>query len=166
MVKINLSDFEISALVFNRLLNDKVLPTLIDEKETEFDSEYTNLSKNIIMNFVSLRADNFSPLVTTYRPKWIFSKAYATTYTGNYNYIGLNSRRLNRSIASIVGSIAHEWGHCFEYYLKDKHEPDLVMNHGDNSSVGKDNTFQYWLGRAVKRYVEDNLDELLRIVRA
>lgn len=162
MVKINLSNVEISALVFNQLLKNNVLKKLVDEKTSEFDQTYTSVKKSVISNWLMLRANNFSPVVSVYRPKWFLSKAYATTYTGNYNYIGLNTYKLNRSIASIVGSIAHEWGHCFEYYLKEAHQPDLVMNHGDNSSVGKENTFQYWLGRQVKRYAEDNLDELLQ----
>lgn len=162
MLKINITDVQKSCFIFNKLLSSKVLENLVRDKKEEFDRRYTSVTKNTVVNFLNLRSNNFSPVVSTYRPKWFLTKAYATTYTGNYTYIGLNSYKLNRSIPSIVGSIAHEWGHCFEYYLKDVHEPDLVMNHGDNSSVGKDNTFQYWLGRAVKRYVEDNLDELIR----
>jgi hypothetical protein len=110
-------------------------------------------------------ATKFTATVQLYRPWNVFTSAYATTYTGNFNYIGLNARKLNRSIGSICGSIAHEWGHCFEYYLQSKGF-QIRLNHGDNSPVGKEDTFQYWLGRAVKDYVEEVEHELLRSIGA
>lgn len=162
MIKFKMTDVQKSCLIFNYLLKKNIIIDLVKNKKDEFDSKYTNVSKNTIGNFLLTRSNNFSPEVKTYTPKWLWSSAYATTYSGNYNYIGLNSRKLNRNISSIVGSIAHEWGHCFEYYIQKEHEKQTFFNHGDNSPIGKDNTFQYWLGREVKRYVQDNLDELLR----
>ena len=162
MVKTNLSDVNKACLIFNHILNKGLIRNWVRERD-EFDRRYTNISNNIISADLHIRGNAFTPEVKIYRPKWFLTRAYATTYTGNYNYIGLNKYKLNRSIASIAGSIAHEWGHCFEYYIK-TFTNHTKLNHGDNNPTGKENTFQYWLGRSVKRYVEDNLNELLQEV--
>lgn len=52
----------------------------------------------------------------------------------------LNTRKLDRSMASIVGTILHEAVHAV-----DARSP-LDFGHGGNSSDGKDNSAPYWIG--------------------
>lgn len=141
----------------NKLVNELILKGVIQKalrERPEQKFEYANVTASQIADFIDLHYKDFACRVNLYRTRWPWSKAYATTYTGNYNYIGLNTRKLNRSMESIAGSIAHEWGHCLEYYTKKNSSITVYFNHGDNSPVGKDNTFQYWLGRFVKSFIE------------
>ena len=137
------------ACSFNILLNNGFIEKMLALKLLEFDPEYTNVAKEIISTMIGDYKHSFSPKVKLYRPWNPFSSAMATTYTGNFKLIKLNKRRLNRSWQSISGSIAHEWGHCLEYYINRRY-PEYIFNHGNNSPVGKENTFQYWLGVQVK----------------
>ena len=147
--------------IFNRLLNSGEIVSLINSMRP-LDLEYTNVSKPFILDHLTL-FKNVRVTVGLYKPMYWRSKAYARTFTGNFSLIELSSRRLNRTVASITGSIGHEWGHLLEFYAKHvTHNTTIKFNHGDNSPVGKEDTFQYQLGKAVKRYVEDNLEELLR----
>lgn len=52
----------------------------------------------------------------------------------------LNARKLDRSDASIVGTIIHEAVHAVDAVSPER------FGHGDNSPVGKDNTAPYWIG--------------------
>lgn len=169
MIKSNLSDTDIAILLFNKMQDRGIIQELISQFPS-LDKRYT---KGITVDYLSYQSfvlkNSFHVEVELWRPWNPWSAAYATTYTGNYNLIKLNSRRLKRAagwlnLASIAGSIAHEWGHCLEYYYRKEIDPNVFFNHGDNSSVGKDNTFQYLLGRAVKKYLENygNLKRLLR----
>lgn len=77
----------------------------------------------------------------------------------------LNTRRLDRSVASIVGTIIHESVH-----VADVHSP-LDFGHGGNAAGAKDNTAPYWIGNlaismvsgqafaAVDHAASDMLDE-------
>jgi hypothetical protein len=150
----------VASQIFNILLRDGTIANLIDHMPKMLD--YTNCTTAVIHQSCVVHGDRFGPVVETYRPWNRWSSAQAKTYTGNYSYIGLNSRRLNRSVPSVVGSVAHEWGHCFEYFMREQSNGRMGFNHGSNSPVGKDNTFQYQLGRRVKKYVEEYEDVLLR----
>jgi len=160
MIKSNLSDVQKATLIFNVVLD--MIPALISQREEEFDKAYTTVSKEGLSNLAYTYRHSFSPSISIYRPFNVFTSAYATTYSGNYKYIGLNKYKVNRSIASLCGSIAHEWGHCFEYFISKNVGSELRFNHGDNSPDGKDNTFQYWLGKSVKSIVEGDLNGFLR----
>ena len=160
MIKSNLSDIDRAIMLFNSLLVGGVIEEIIEDFP-KLDTEYTNQDKEKIIFYVDSFYNSFKVNVQTYRPWNPWSAAYATTYTGNYNLIKLNSRKLNRSLASICGTIAHEWGHCLEYYVKSINK-EVYFNHGDNSPVGKDYTFQYLLGRRVKRYIDEHGQELLQ----
>lgn len=73
-----------------------------------------------------------------------YRKTFAYT-DGNYpNTIFLNLKKLDREIEDIAATIIHESIHtlddeCVEY----------TFGHGNNSSVGKDNTAPYWIGNLV-----------------
>ena len=126
------------------------------------DKRYTqNASLSNLSKWVRDNKDNFETTVELWRPWNPFTSALASTYSNNWEIIKLNKRKLNRSISSITASIGHEWGHCFEYFLT-QGSSEIQFNHGDNSPVGKEDTFQYQLGRSIKRHVQDNLDEILQ----
>lgn len=164
MITSNLNDTTKASMMFNFLLSEGVVESLTDNMRT-LDLRYTkNVDKSRVAKFIRDFQREFCTDVELYRSRNPWSKAYATTYSGNYNLIKLNSRKLNRSLASICGSIAHEWGHCLEYYMKTRF-PVIEFNHGDNSPVGKEDTFQYQLGKAVKAYVEEYEREILRNTR-
>ena len=69
----------------------------------------------------------------TYKTKNPWSKAVATTYRSNTEDMYFN-RRKKRSIFAWVGTSCHECLHNVGY------------SHGDNSSVGKENSVNYWYG--------------------
>lgn len=139
--------------LFNDLLIKGVVQkALRNQPEEKFD--YSNITRSQIADFIDAHMNDFKCEVNLYKaPFW--SKALATTYTGNFNYIGINSRKANRSVESLAGSVAHEWGHCLEYFCKGASNHKIFFNHGDNSPIGKENTFQYWLGTFVKKWLED-----------
>lgn len=162
MIKFQNENLDQAKTAFNIILNSKYMEILLIQKLNEFDRRYTNVSKDIIHDMISQFKNEFDPILKIYRPRNPWSKAYATTYTGNFKLIKINSRRFDRPFSSLAGTIAHEWGHCLEYYVKTIF-PDYYFNHGDNSSSGKDNTFQYWLGVQVKLTLSkfDSYDEFI-----
>lgn len=78
--------------------------------------------------------------VQLYKSRWPWSKALAYEDARFPNLIFLNTRKLNRSVASIVGTIIHESVHA-----ADTLSP-LDFGHGDNAAAGKENTAPYWIG--------------------
>lgn len=148
-------DVVLASLMFNRVLQDNILPGLVMKRGQNFDPRFTNVSYKEIAGYLHNYSKMFNTEVGLYRSKWPWSKALATTYTGNYEWLGLNTRRLDRTIPSILGSIGHEWGHCFEYFVKKNVNAQIMFNHGTgrtgNNPEGKENTFQYWLGTEVKK---------------
>lgn len=140
--------------IFNILLSSRYLENLIDRKLSEFDEDYTDTSKEVIATLVASHKKDFNTKLITFRPwnLW-FSSIKATTYSGNYELIRVNKYNIS-CWQSLVGTIGHEWGHCFEYYIKQLF-PDrrFKFDHGGpggNSPDGKENTFQYWLGSMIK----------------
>lgn len=83
--------------------------------------------------------------VRTYKPWWRWSKAMAMVK--NKSTININKYRINRSVASLVGSIAHETIHCIGYDTK------YYIGHGNNSPAGKENTYPYAIGRIAKELI-------------
>jgi hypothetical protein len=84
--------------------------------------------------------------VQTYRPCWRWSKALAfyDPAKGPKN-IHLNSRKFNRSVPSLVGTLVHEVCHLYDNFAL-----DFYLGHGDNSPVGKELTVPYLLGFLAK----------------
>ena len=163
MIKSNLSDLDKSKMIFNFLLREGVIEFLIGNMRPLDDLYTVGFDRHSLAKLVLKEAASFETEVTTYRPFWRWSSAYATTYTGNFNLIKINQYKISRAVASLCGSIAHEWGHCLEYYFKSENEfSACCFNHGDNDPIGKEDTFQYQLGKAVKAYVGKYEEEILR----
>jgi hypothetical protein len=78
--------------------------------------------------------------VQLYKSRSPWSRALGYEDARFPNVVFLNTRKLNRSVASIVGTIIHESVH-----VADAHSP-LDFGHGGNSSAEKDTTAPYWIG--------------------
>lgn len=168
MLKIKLSDLEKASIVFNHLLKSGDMSFYIN-RMAKLDDRYTAYcNRGLLSDYSRSHGNSFHPVVSTYRPWNVFTSAYARTYTGDFTKIQLNSRKLNRkanqldNISSIIGSIAHEWGHCFEFYLRTIY-PTIKFNHGANRVDEKARlfSFQYQLGRIAKTNVRKDLERLL-----
>lgn len=102
--------------------------------------------------------------VKLYKSKNPWSRAYGY-YTPSRPFdININTRKMNRSVESFVGTLVHEMVHAIDGL-------DMVHNygHGDNSSAGKQDTVPYWVGNLAARMFDDNdisSDEYPRIVRS
>lgn len=145
----------IANLMFMKLLPEA--HKFIIERGQNFDPQYTNVNYLEIADYVKKYHQSISPSVQLYRSSWWFRRVLGTTYTGNIDYIGVNSRNMGRTVFSIVGTIAHEWGHILEYYVKANVNKNIKFNHGDNKRAGKDNTFQYWFGEMMKKKATEYL---------
>lgn len=154
----NMQPTVMAMLIFNKLKRDGIVARIIANMPK--DMEYTNVNPEFIADHLYM-ADFFTGL-DYYKPWWPWSAAYAMVKSGNYSRMYLSSRKLSRPIESLAGSIAHEWGHCLEFWWKKHMNKDHYFNHGDNTR--KDNTFQYQLGMRVKAYVKENRAELLRSI--
>ncbi len=61
----------------------------------------------------------------------------------------VNSWRLNRSIWSIAATVAHEVAHVIDGYF-----PNARFGHGNNSSVGKEMSFPYYIGEQAEKWIK------------
>ena len=92
--------------------------------------------------------------VKIYYPKWRYSKAIGYFNASIPDEINVNGYKLNSMKKwQLVSNFYHEFAHSImEFSSCDCH-------HGSNSSVGKENTFQYSINRYVKDFyrVEDTI---------
>lgn len=72
--------------------------------------------------------------IRTYKTKNPFSKAIATTYRSNAVDLYLNLRKNPREVLRMVNTVIHECLH------------NAGFSHGDNSSIGKENSVNYKVG--------------------
>jgi hypothetical protein len=85
-----------------------------------------------------------------------YRKTFAYT-DGNYpNTLFLNLKKLDREIEDIAATIVHESIHalddeCIEY----------TFGHGNNSSIGKDNTAPYWIGNLAYQILKSDFNAKL-----
>ncbi len=98
--------------------------------------------------------------IVTYKPKWRWSKAYGYFSPNKPNTIHLNQYKLNRSIASFVGTFFHELTH-----MTDNADKYYSYGHGDNNPKGKEHTAPYFIGNSASEYFDiSNNDDLGSIV--
>jgi len=101
-----------------------------------FDMSEDN-GKQVLENLLDTRV-----AITTYKSKNPFSKAIATTYANDKTSIYLNTRRNPRAMKDMVNTSLHESLHIAGY------------SHGDNSSIGKENTVNYKVGEIAGEHYE------------
>lgn len=80
--------------------------------------------------------------IRTYKTKNIWSKVLATTYSSDREYFYFNTRKNPRELKYMVNTAIHECLHLVGY------------GHGNNSSVGKQNSVPYGVGSMAEEVVE------------
>jgi len=96
--------------------------------------------------------------VELYTSRWPWSKALAYEDHRFPSKVFLNSRRLDRSLASICATIIHECVHAL-----DATEEGLRFGHGDNNPNGKENTAPYWIGDLAFEMVHGSAPEFAQL---
>ena len=85
--------------------------------------------------------------INVYYPKWRFTKAMGYFSPSNPRDININGYMLNSmKLEQLVSLFYHESAHSWDHSDK-----NYSVHHGDNSSVGKENTMMY----SINRYVYD-----------
>jgi len=120
---------------------------LVDAILTQKKFDYSTASPAELVNMISQYWDIYKTEIVLYKTRWPWSKTLA--YTNDAKTIHLNSRRLDRSVESISGTIMHELVHC-----ADNAFPNIRCGHGSNDSHNKDGSFPYWLGYWAKNYLQ------------
>lgn len=110
---------------FELLVNDK---TILDGKTFKFSEDSPDMIRSKIMEGFDVKIVAYKPTVLQ-SLQWKYSVAYHDDWT-----IYLNTKNLGMSECSIVNTLAHESTHAWGY------------SHGDDSPVGKKETFPYWIG--------------------
>lgn len=82
-----------------------------------------------------------------------YRKTFAYTDENYPNTLFLNLKKLDREIEDIAATIIHESVHAL-----DDECIEFTFGHGNNSSVGKDNTAPYWIGNLAYKILKDDFD--------
>lgn len=100
--------------------------------------DYTEMNSTDVENAFR----NIKPIkVVSYKTKNPYSKVLATTYASDRETIYINTRKLPRPNNGIVNTFIHEGSHL------------IGFSHGDNSSVGKQNSVPYGVGDIAENHV-------------
>lgn len=120
----------------NCTINKKVFKEELG-KIKKFDLDPTNSNgSEVLRSLLSKKC-----IIRTYRSKWPWSKAVATTWTNEKEpNIYLNTRRHPRSVPSMVNTVVHECLHKHGY------------SHGNNNPTGKENTVNFKAGKIAENY--------------
>lgn len=127
-----------------RALKDAVL------KLPEYD--YATASPEQLLHVMQTSWVAYITIVKTYSPRnWLGfkKKSNVLAYTASSKEFYINANNLDRSTASVVGTVVHELVHVY-----DRINMRYSFGHGSNNSHGKEKTFPYHLGREAKRWVE------------
>lgn|SRR6185312_6689427 len=93
-----------------------------------------------------LKKSTLRMTVDTYLRPW--SKADTIDDLDEPTMIYLNQWRLNRSIPNFCNIFIHQVIHAVN-----AENPQYEFGHGDNSSIGKENTAPYWIGSLAERTI-------------
>lgn len=88
--------------------------------------------------------------VTSFHPGWLQGYGKTLAYTDNRypNTLFLNDRRLDRDPNEVAASIIHESVHALDDSLRKLAghlNDDPWFGHGDDTSIGKENSAPYWI---------------------
>lgn len=112
----------------------------VESKEffTYTEDSPSQVYKNIIKKNATIR---------TYKTKWPFSKAIATTYKSDRENVYFNRRKNPRKMPNMVNTACHEWTHLGGY----SHGSN---NKSENWNLKKDSV-PYWVGSLCEKiYIE------------
>lgn len=121
----------------NKLLDNNNFYQIIRSAD-RFDM--SNVTNDMVASLMK-RHNKLDITVKTYKPWWPWSKAVAMFKPSEPHTVYLSSRRLNRSAASVVGSLMHEYVH-----LVDNLYSEYSFGHGSNYKHGKEHTAPYAIG--------------------
>lgn len=106
-----------------------------------------------------MRGKETPAVVVDWRPGWFqrlrYRKTNALVDPSSPNRIKLNTRRLRRSIGSIVNTLVHEFLHTVDFTEDGSGHAEYT--HRGQSSVGNENTAPYWIGTLAEKF--HNLDQ-------
>jgi len=142
MDKVQTADF-----IFKQIIQDLIINIGMQQKPFDMSNAYPN---EIAEEFAFFFDEKPFPLII--KKKWYWRRKVKGWYkNGTTFYINSNGLK-NRSIPSLVGTIAHEATHVIDRYS------EYSFSHGSNNSVGKMNTAPYWIGRLGKKLAQDYID--------
>ena len=129
----------------NELLTNPAFFIKISDHK-QFD--YTHWPSADIANEMTKSTLEFK--VTIFHKRWLdgYGKTLAYTDAAYPNTLFLNNHRLNREVEEVAASIIHESVHALDDSLRKasgKLADDPWFGHGDDSSVGKENSAPYWI---------------------
>jgi hypothetical protein len=121
------------------------------KKQSKFD--LANTTPAVIADLLKNTSLEF--LVEIYYPNLFqsikYRKTLAFTDARFPNTLFLNFKKLNREVEAIAATIIHESIHSL-----DDAADTYTFGHGNNSSVGKENTAPYWIGNYAYRFLKGN----------
>ena len=122
-------------------------------KKGSFD--FTNKRPSEIAEYIKNKKQE--TVVRLYTPRWVRRVRHRNTNAyvdPNYpNTLFYNSRKLWRSVGSMVNTVVHEYVHSVDYSADGN--PALEYGHGDQSSDGKKDAAPYWIGDLAQRFFDE-----------
>ena len=135
----------------NELLKSEAFYAEISQKTTPF--VFSNKTPSEIAGLI--RSTDATVTVTLYTARRR-SDVYAYEDARYPGVVFLNTRKLNRSAASVAASIVHECVHSV-----DRMNDDSDFGHGGNSTRGKSNTAPYWIDELAERMLTSSQNKML-----
>lgn len=139
----------------NSILKNETFYDNIRRKE-KFD--LSTASPSIIANLI-LNSTLVFKVELFYPSGWRaikYRKTFAYTDENYPNTLFLNLKKLDREIEDIAATIIHEGIHAL-----DEEAIEYTFGHGNNSSVGKDNTAPYWIGNLAYKILKNDFNAKL-----
>lgn len=130
---------EIAVMKANEILNNTEFLEFVASKH---DFNLSNDHGTMIVE--KLRATLQKATLVGYRPPWWKHRSVYAYVMHDSDVIHMNSKKFRRSIASLTGTIVHEYMHVIGY------------SHGNNTPKGSNryNSVPYWMGSAAKNWIE------------
>jgi hypothetical protein len=117
--------------------------------------DYATAKPDVLFHILKFSFQTYLTVIKTYSPRnWLGFKIKSNVlaYTASSKELFINANNLDRSIASICGTICHELVHVY-----DRIDMVNAYGHGDNSSHKKGNSFPYFIGYQAKVWAEKEL---------
>lgn len=148
-------NLEMACLVASEFLSSAE-PSKIQEAFRKSIFDMSNVSVDQLWTIKDEMLNMTNPTVYLRKTVNPWSAAVAWINGNDPTRIFLNSRKINRDVPSLVGSLVHEFFHCLEIDAN-VFRPNVFFNHGDNRPEGKEDTAQYFMGRYAQKWAEEYL---------
>ena len=132
------------------IANDKKLINFVITmiKEAQY-YDMSNMQPTKLAAEAEHMLNNNQMKVELYYPKWKYSKALGYFSASNPDIVNVNGYKVNSlDEIELISMLYHEYCH----YIDSNLPLDYYANHGSNSPIGKDYTFQYSVNRYVYEY--------------